>query len=345
MKTIKLFHYSAALAIAVCFGACSPAESAEFDIDIQFRTIYDDNILNYSDADLELINDPSAPDNKFGIESKDDFIINPGLDVVYKSIIAGHSLHLGLEADYYYYQKNDIKRYFRLKSYFRRYFMRGSYFQGSFLYLPDYYYRNSYASSEGYLEAEFDKISLTAKLALQMKKDIQVNAHYEYSNKDFISVFDERDLNQHDFGGDVIYRPVRLWKGWMSYTFSHAISAGADNPDYVRDTSFDSNLFTLGSRFYLKGVGRKGFQMAGRVSYKKVYYQTTKVTSEDRYRLGREDNRWYFNLMIIHEITGALEAGLTYRHYLKKVDLPAEYLIEILESSSNSIYLTLEYSL
>jgi hypothetical protein len=70
-----------------------------------------------------------------------------------------------------------------------------------------------------------------------------------------------------------------------------------------------------------------------------------KITVEDRYRLGRIDDRWYFYFMLEHSITKAFSAGLTYRHFQKNVDLPAEDLKDILEASSNSIYLIFEYKL
>ena len=320
-------------------------KSSAFDWQLQLQTVYDDNIINYSDPDLDQFDDPSAQNDKFAIESKDDFIINPEIELIYKTQLLGHSFHVGLITDYYYFSKNDIKRHWRFETYFKRYFKRGSYFQASVVYLPDYYYRNCFISGEGFFESEFDKILTNAKFAYRFNKKIQANLEYSFSNKDFIEIFDERDITEHQFGGSFIYRPVSLWKGWLSYEYCHAVGAGADNITYRRDTSYDHNKFTVGSRFYLKGLTRKSFQIAASASYKFVQYQTTKISDEDRYRLGREDKRFYLNFSIKHYIKRGINAEARYKYYLKNVDIPAKDLEDKLESSSNTLYFILNYSL
>ena len=176
-------------------------------------------------------------------------------------------------------------------------------------------------------------------------KSLRGNIQYMYSNKDFIPLFDERDITEHEIKGEAIYRPIKLWKGWLSYAYAGAKGAGADNPLYRRDTSFDQNSFTLGSRFYLSGLKGRGFELAGRLNYKVVYFQTVKITSEDRYRLGREDYRWNITIMAKHAISSNFNIGLNFNRMTKSVDLPAEDLIDVLESNSNSIYLILDYSI
>ena len=351
LTTISYVHATVFCLAAVAIFLLMPltggavAKSGNLQLDFRLTTIYDDNILDYSDADLDAIDDSSTNADKYGIESKDDYILNPELTVVYKTRLSGHTLHLGTVLDYYYYTKNEVKDYFRVEGYFRQYLQRGMYFQGAVTYLPDYYYRNSFISGTGYREAKFDKLVFEAKLAIPLLKSLDGNATYSYTNKNFIQIFDERDIKEHEFGGELIYQPVRLWKGWAAYSFIHAIGAGADNPIYLRDTSYDANRFTLGSRFYLKGIARKSLQLAIRGTYEIDYYQTDKINDEDRYRLGRKDNRVYLAFMLDHKITRSLDAGLRYYWMDKSVDLPAEDLIPYLESSSNSVYFILNYSL
>jgi len=337
------FAFSALILIIIT-SAPVITEANSFNYSLSFKTIYDDNILNYSDADLDQMDDSSATPNKFGIESKDDYIFSPELEMIYKTRLGGHSTHFGLKGTYYYYKENDIKRYYKIKLFIRRYINKNVFVQSSASYLPDYYYRNSYSSTEGYQEARFDKITFDIKLSAKLLKKISGNLYYIYSRKDFIPLFDERDIASHDFKVETIYRPNRLWKGWGSYTFRTAASAGADDPDYRRDTSYDSFLFTLGSKFYLKGLKGLGFELAGRINYKIVYFQTEKITSEDSYHLGRKDNRWSCNLNAKHEITSKLNLGFNFSKVVKKSDLPAEDLEKFLEYSSNSYYFILSYA-
>ncbi len=348
-KAIKQPHVVLSLSLVWLFllllAGQAISKSDRFDFNLELQTIYDDNILDYSDADLDLMDDPTVPDNRYGIKSKDDYIFIPELEIVYKTQLAGHSLHTGLKGRYYYYKENDIKRYFKVEGYFKRFFNKRTYFQGTIGFLPDYYYRNSYSSTEGYQEAKFDKFSLEAKLSHKLNEYITTNLSYSYANKNFIQLFDERDIKEHEFQGEAIYYPSKYWKSWFSYAFTTAIGAGAKSIQFRRDTSFDANLLTFGTRLYLKGLKKKSFELAGQVSYKIVYFQTSKVTTEDRYRLGREDNRWYVTLMAKHAVNSRFNVGVNFKKTTKTVDLPAQELKDFLESSSNSVYIILDYSL
>jgi len=319
--------------------------SDRYTFNFGLQTVYDDNILDYSDVDLDLMDDPSVPDNRYSIKTKDDYIFVPELEVIYKTQLAGHSLHTGLMGRYYYYKRNDVKRYFKIEGYLKRYINKETYLQATVSYLPDYYYRNSYSSTDGYQEANFDKFSVEAKLSHKLNNYITTNLSYAYANKNFIPLFDERDIKEHEFQGEAIYRPEQYWKSWISYSFITAFGAGANSVQFRRDTSFDANLITFGSRLYLRGLKRKGFELAGQISYKIVYFQTSKVTTEDRYRLGREDSRWYITLMARHTINSKFSMGVNFKKTTKTVDLPAQELKDFLESSSNSIYIILDYSL
>jgi hypothetical protein len=324
---------------------CSSASGAPGSLDLEFslRSTYDDNILSYSDADLDLISDPAAPLNKFGITSKDDFIFMPEIGLVYKSRLARHTVHLGLVAAYNYYKDNDIKRYARFGAMARRYIRRGMYFQVDLIFIPDYYYRNTFSDTAGYQQAKYDKMSGRAKFSFSPLKNVITNLTYEYSNKNFVPLFDERDIKTHEFKIETSYRPARRWKGWGSYAYVTAVAAGADNPIFLRDTSYDSFVFTYGSRFYFKGLGRKSLQFAGVISYSIVYFQTSKLTDEDRYRIGRKDKRWQFNLTIEQNLSKHLDLGLGFQRRSKSVDLPARDLIPYLEYSSDQAYFNLNF--
>jgi len=187
------FAFSALILIIIT-SAPVITEANSFNYSLSFKTIYDDNILNYSDADLDQMDDSSATPNKFGIESKDDYIFSPELEMIYKTRLGGHSTHFGLKGTYYYYKENDIKRYYKIKLFIRRYINKNVFVQSSASYLPDYYYRNSYSSTEGYQEARFDKITFDIKLSAKLLKKISGNLYYIYSRKDFIPLFDERDI-------------------------------------------------------------------------------------------------------------------------------------------------------
>ncbi|MCD6161712.1 MAG: hypothetical protein J7K40_04785 [candidate division Zixibacteria bacterium] len=330
--------------IVLCVGIAPSVWADSFNYNVSLRAGYDDNIINYSDADLDQMDDTSASENKFAIESKDDFIIISKLEAVLKTNIAGHSTHFGIRGAYYYYQDNDIKRYYKAGGFIKRYLKKGVYLQTSFGYIPDYYYRNSYSSTAGYQEAKFDKITAEVKFSAVLFNSLRGNLYYYYSSKDFIPLFDERDITSHSGEIQLIYRPAKLCKVWGSYNYITAKGAGADNVDFRRDTSYDSNLLSLGLRFYLQGIASQKFELAGNGSYKIIYFRTIKITNEDRYRIGRTDYRSSFSFSVKHYMSSKFSIGITFNRIIKTTNLPAEDLKAFLEYSSNSYYSILSFA-
>ena len=72
---------------------------------------YDDNVINYSDDDLDLYSgDPGA--SKFAIDSEDDFVFIPDIRIrIAGNFIKGHTAWLEPNFRYYYYARNDLLIY------------------------------------------------------------------------------------------------------------------------------------------------------------------------------------------------------------------------------------------
>lgn len=351
MRRIRVAHIALVLiSMAVVFAIAftpqiSQAKKLSWDFNFGLGAAYDNNILKYSDADLDQF-DATAADStgKFGIESKDDFIFSPRLEIGVKSRLFKHTFRAGIGGGYYIYAKNDEKNYASFKIWLRQYVRKGVYIQLTSTYVPDYYYRNLYATGFGFRKAEFDKLSLEMMLFAPVYKNVEGSFSYSFDNKNFNPDFDERDLKAHNFGLELSFRPKQLYKIWGGYDYTIARSAGRDNLNDRRDTSFDSFLFSLGSRFYVTGFKNREAHLGVSISYKDILFQTDKLSAEDRYRFARQDNRWSVTLNAYQDIGKKYSVGFIFNRLINKTDLPADYLKPYLDFSSTSAKIIFDYS-
>jgi hypothetical protein len=321
------------------------ARNQSWDFNFGLGAGYDDNVLNYSDADIDQFDSTTSDSSsKFGIESKDDFIISPKTEIVYKTAALKHDLHIGLDAGYNLFTKNDLKNYGSLGLWFREYFRKDTYFQISASYIPDYYYRNLFSDSGGYAEAKYDKLGLGAKLLTPIYKGLSGSVSYRYENRNFNDLFNERDLKSNNFNVELVYQPKRSYKIWGGYEYTIARSAGRDNELYRRDASYDAFLFWFGSRLYFKGLDNKKMNVGASLSYKNLLFQTDKLTSEDRYRFGRKDNRWSITIGANHDLNKHASVGIQINRVDNTADLPAADLKPYLDFGSTLAKIVFDYS-
>lgn len=345
LKFVIIIAYCTTVIFSTLLPAAVYAKNPTWDFNMSLGAGYDDNVLNYSDADLDQFDSTTIDSSgKFGIDSKDDFIISPKAGIILKTKALKHSLHIGLDVGYNIFIKNDIKNYGSFDVWFREYLSKSAYFQLTGSYIPDYYYRNLFVTGGIYEKAKYDKLGLGAKFLTRIYKGLNGSASYRYENRNFNQVFDERDLKTSNFNVELIYQPIRLYKFWGGYEFAIARGAGRDNVSDRRDVSYDSFLFWLGSRVYLTGLNRKAMNFGAVVSFKNTLFQTDKLTLEDRYRFARKDDRWSITFSANHDLTKKAVIGLRVNYINNSVDLPASDLKPYLDFSSTSAKIVFDYS-
>lgn len=325
--------------------APSDAKDPAWDFQFNLSAGYDDNVLNYSDADLDQFDSVNVDSSgKFGIDSKDDFIISPKAEIVLKTRAFKHSMHIGLNAGYNVFTKNDIKNYGIFGLWLREYLRKNAYLQISGAYIPEYYYRNLFSGDGSYEKAQYFKTGFGVKFLSSIYKGLDGSVSYRFENRDFNRVFDERDLKANNFNVELIYQPKHYYKFWGGYEFIVARGAGRDNESDNRDVSYDAFLFWLGSRLYFSGLSGKDMNIGTTVSYKNTLFQTDKLTPEDRYRFGRKDNRWSVTVSVNHDLDKKAGIGFQVNHVANSVDLPALDLKPYLDFGSTSAKIVFDYS-
>lgn len=305
---------------------------------------YDDNIINYSDADLDLYAG-GANESKFAIKSKDDWIITPEIEARLKGrFIGGHTAWLEPSFRYYYYDKNDIRRYSRLGAIGRQYFMPGGYFEAEYAFIPDYYYRNEFyrdpSGNDRYLKASFFKHYLKLEAGKDLTPKLKGDVSYRFQHKTFNKAFSERDLSVNGLRVDGIWQAKSWVKFWAYYGLERAKAKGADNPDLnVKDVSYDAWDITFGIRHYARFLRKIRPEFVSTFEFRQIRYQTIKYT--DIYRFGREDNNYYFRIGVAGRLPAKVRIEFNYNLASKRTNIEDPAVKGLLNYDSNTVSMRL----
>jgi hypothetical protein len=309
-----------------------------FNADLEIR--YDDNIINYSDDDLDLYAG-GANESKFSIDSKDDWILIPRLEArIRGKLIKGHTAWLEPSFRYYYYTRNDIRRYFRLGLIGRHYLFRSGYLEAEYSYIPDYYYRNQYYTDDSgvstYLEANFSKHYLKFEFGMNLKPSLKGDISYRYQSKEFTEEFNERDLSVNGIRLDGVWTAAKWIKLWGYYGLERAEARGADipNPD-IKDVSYDAWDMTFGARYYSGILKKFKPEFVTTFKFRQIKYQTVKYL--DIYRFGRKDNNYYFRIGVALQLPEKIRLEMDYNSVAKRSDIIDLSVKGLLEYDSNSV--------
>jgi hypothetical protein len=260
--------------------------------DVGLSVTYDDNIINYSDADLDLY-DSGSSQGKFAIASKDDWIIVPRISPRLRGNLLGDQLGwIDLGFSYYGYASNDIRRYSRLSLSARQHISPELYGEISYVFIPSYYYRNYLVGQDGdgndiFREANFSKHNILIEVGYSITRTLSAMAAYNFQNKTYNREFKFRNLNVHglQIGGD--WRPGRPLRFWGSYIFERGFAKGADMPDSLLDVSYDSWSLTFGIRHYMNILDQIKPELFGSARLRGTLFQTDRFRQVFYY--GRED--------------------------------------------------------
>ncbi len=304
-------------------------------LDARMELTYDDNIINYSDADLDLYGDDARPD-KFAIESEDDWIMTSRFESQLKGrFISGRTAWLALKFTNYFYLRNEVRRYQKYGLSARQYFMRGGYAEVEYSFIPDYYYRNQFYEGS-YIEASFSKHYLKAEVGLNLLPSLKGDISYRFQSKTFNEQIRERDLTINGVRLDGIWRASRKFKFWAYYSFERARARGADDPDPdIKDVSYDAWGITLGSRHYSPYLRSLKPQLVLSFQYRKIRFQTTKY--RDIYRFGRRDSNYEFRIGTAWHLPYKIGLDIDYKLQAKRADLFYASARGLLEYDSNSM--------
>ena len=270
---------------------------------VALQVIYDDNIIHYSDDDLEqFATEPNL--GKFAVHSADDVIVRPRLDLTLASReLTGKTLSLRLRYSSWRYRDNGIKNNESYALLLKHPGFGRDNFQLTLYHAPMSYLRNfldrpplsprsdpsqytafSFASNTGSL-AYWKRWSNTVDAKLELARSAR------YYNRPFM----ENDNWEWRLGGYVSWKFHRRLTARVEYFYSDVRARAADTVGEEAqssddgDASYERDSYELTLSFAPKGGLFKMSSVSVGGQYQAYYFTSTKPYFEDPYHVGRKD--------------------------------------------------------
>jgi len=289
---------SAGVALPILARPTEAAGGQNLDLGIGISSPYDDNILQYSDAQL-LVFDSGLKPQQFSIKSSDDLLLKPTVSLTWEDALGrrrSRSVRLRWSGEFH---KDNATADFR--SYgvqWRESFSKERRLFVSGLWLPGYYLRQLYdedfvAAPPGvskYRRAEFDlgigSISWRQRIARKTRAQIGYQYEHRAYNQDFL----ERTSKTHQGELEIEWYQLPA-RGTLSvhggYRASDAKAVDADGIADDPDVSYHGPIVGLGWRAEL-ARGNK-WRLAADLGYELGSRSYTSSLVSDKYHYNRDD--------------------------------------------------------
>lgn len=256
--------------------------------------MYDDNILGYSSADLQVLDSGSKP-TKFGIRNPGDYRTSLDLRVDLNPDISRRNptrMRFRLGTDFF--ARSSVENYQSYGADLKQNFLRSNYFQTGFRYVPSFYLRNlvqvdTATGARGkYLKADFSEQSYFFELGRRFSPHFAISFGYAHEKIDYNSGFDERDSRGNSYYGGLDFGIGRNVGLNIGYSRKDSKAKGADMMLLIEDISSKTDRFDFGLDFNLRKA--LGIPLSFAPSYTYEYQKYTTFKTLDTYHYGRKDN-------------------------------------------------------
>ncbi len=317
-----------------------------FEVGIGLSTIYDNNILKYSDKYIErFLNNQDT--GRFHIESYDDVIINQSAEVAATYRIIG-DLKTRFNVNYFFnaYAVNGIKNWYFVNIGLQQFITKKASFKIFYNYIPRFYVRhfrdedwvNVYGyTPETFVQFAFAKENYGFWIQNTFFKNTRVKLDLDYSKYYHNKHYTEYDCKNIIVGVNLyqpLHKKVRLELG---YEYEHSDAKGYDEPGETREGADDADAtyqeygFVLGVDWKLPEIKKKENDLEVILAYQKRYYLSEHYLEEDREHVSRIDDNFQLVVNYNFNLNKSFTLGAFYKYYLRDTDS---------ESDINRIYLS-----
>jgi len=273
----------------------STALSGEPDVKVEvgLKSFYTSNLYHVSERREDQFDDRDGPDERFhDMESPDDFVINPGVEVSWKWDVAKkRDFEISFGADQYIHAQNTIADYLRLQAGTAYDLTRNDKINLGVELIPDRFRKNLSmedpdTGSKIFRRADYRQISFGPRYMHDWNKDWKTGIEYEYSKRDFESPFENRDRKRHTLmalvGFDGFKRiDVTLGTGYSTTRTSRNTEFGVEV-----DRSYDDIITELGLAFNLPHK----WEASLGTKYRRRDYTSNEPADDGHYN--RSDDLW-----------------------------------------------------
>lgn len=280
----------------------------QFSGEFALRIVYDDNIIHYSDDDLEEFTS-TLNEGKFSITQAGDWIIRPRLVFSAKSAaLTGKTLEARLTLSSWRYVENDVKNnesYTLLLKHpgWGKDNFQLTLYKAPFYYIRHFKHRGPYDAQSTPLEYtpfEITSNSATLKYWRRYSKKFDATLRVGRSVRFYNQEFMENDVWEWNFGALASYRISSPFKVSFEYLYStvnaraaNQVGETTENSD-DGDGSYERDSYKISTYYYPKGAipGISNISMKGQ--YQVYYFTSEKDPYEDDFHVGRKDKIYRF---------------------------------------------------
>jgi len=303
-----------------------------YKVDARFATIYDNNILKYSDKYIDRF--MTGQDfGRFHIKTYDDIILYAGANVtatyrIIKDLKSQFNINFFSNS----YMLNNIKNWYFISVGYRQYLTKRASFKVFYEYIPHYYVRhfrdkdwvNVYGyTPETFVQFAYSKDNFGFWIQNYFFKNTRIRLTFDYSKYYHNKHYTEYDCKNY-LGGmrfyQRVHKKVRLELG---YEYKYSNAKGYDEPGETKQTSDDAdatyfqNDFIFGVNINLPKMKKIKHGMDVRMVYQNRQYLSEHYLEEDREHTGRIDNNIQFYANYNIDLSKSLRMRAFYRFYFR----------------------------
>lgn len=317
-----------------------------FEAEVSFSTIYDNNILKYSDKYLDRFMNRQDL-GRFHIETYDDIILNQTAEIaatyrIIKKLKSKFNINFSASE----YMVNDIKNWYYVSLGYQQYLTKRASFKFFYTYIPHFYVRHfrdeDWVEVYGYTPETFVQFAFAKdSYGFWIQNTFLKNTRVKLS-LDYLKYYHNKHYTEYDCKNYVIgislYQPVHeKLRLELGYEYEHSDAKGYDETGETKemaddaDGTYSEDGFVFGVNWQLPKIKKKKNEAVFRLSYQKRYYLSEHYLEEDREHTGRVDDNFQLALNYSINLNKSLALGAFYKYYMRDSQS---------ESEINTIYLS-----
>lgn len=305
----------------------------DFSVEFGLRTMYDDNILKYSDKYLERFMN-RQDEGRFHVETYDDIVIRPSLktSVSYRLI-----KNLRTDVDILFnrsqYVVNNIKTWDYFSTSLRQFYGKKGHIRVSYNYIPKFYIRHyrdeDYTSLIGFGPESFKTMFFSKETygfwvqhTVFKKTNLRLSADYAnyFYNVHYIE-YDSKDISYEARIMQTFSEKLRFQ---VAYSFTSSKAKGFDQAHETFDTSNDADASFIDNSFSASVTYKlpSYFGLSNDISFDGKFgerqFTSRHYIEYDMLHAGRRDYNYNFSVSYGVRISKSMNASVFY-NYLERV--------------------------
>jgi hypothetical protein len=334
---ISIFSFSSNDALA---QKKSKKKSVQYEAELSFATIYDNNILKYSDKYLERFMNGEDP-GRFHIDTYDDVILYQSADLsstfrIFKNLRS----KLDFDINNSLYVVNSIKNWYFFTIGFQQYLTKRASLKVFYSYIPEFYVRHfrdqDWVDIYGYTPITFVPFSFSKDnygfwIQNTFFKSTRVRLSFDYSKYYYNQHYTEYDSKNLSYGINLyqtVYEKIRLEAG---YHYLTSDARGYDEPGETKehsddaDASFEEDGYSFGVDYQFPRIKKMNHDLDVQLDFEKRYYTTTHYVELDPEHAGRVDNCLQMSVTYNFELSKSWNLSAFYNFFFRDTYTSSNY--------------------